>query len=69
LDKRARMKYLLEEIEERKEILLNEFFSYVEIKYGIRKTTCEEYLRAWLNGGYICIHGDTIKFVKKPQFL
>jgi len=69
LDKRARMKYLFEEIEERKEVPISEFYSYVEIRYGIRRATFEEYLEAWLDGGFIRIENAIIKFVKRPEYL
>jgi hypothetical protein len=69
LDKRARMRFLLNEIEEKKEMPISQFFSYIAINYGIRRPTAEEYLEAWLDGGFIRIENATIKFVKRPEYL
>ena len=68
LDKRARMKFLLNEIEEKKEMPISEFFSYIAINYGIRRPTGEEYLEAWIDGGFIRIENEIIKFVKRPKY-
>lgn len=67
IDKRERMKYLLEELETTKEIPVPKFLSMIQVRYGIRSTTGEEYLDAWIHGGYITIQNDMIKFVKKPE--
>jgi len=62
------MKCLLEEIETMGEILVSKFLSYIAIRYGIRRDTGLEYIRDWCDGGYISIHNDIIKFMKKPDW-
>jgi hypothetical protein len=62
------MRFLLNEIEEKKEMSISQFFSYIAINYGIRRHTAEEYLEAWLDGGFIRIENATIKFVKRPEY-
>lgn len=62
------MRALLDEIEKIGEMPVDEFLSYVAVRYGIRRVTGEEYLSDWVNGGYISIKDDVIKFVKKPEW-
>jgi len=62
------MRLLLDEIEQKKEVPIQEFYSYVAIMYGIRKPTVEEYLEAWFDSGYIRIEKGIIKFIKKPDY-
>ena len=66
--KQNRMRALLEELAEIGEIPVTEFLSYVAVRYGIRRTTVFEYLDDWLDGGYITIQDNIIKFVKKPEW-
>jgi hypothetical protein len=65
--KRGRMKALLEELRKKKEMSVTEFLSYIAVKYGIRRTTGQEYLRDWLDGGYITIERDIVRFVKTDE--
>jgi hypothetical protein len=65
--KRGRMSALLEEIQNKKEMSVTEFLSYIAVKYGIRRATGQEYLRDWLDGGYITIERDVIRFVKTDE--
>ena len=67
LMKKERMQYLLEELEEKKEVKLSEFLSSIAIQYGIRKATGLEYIQAWVDGGYVSVQGDVIRFLKKPE--
>jgi hypothetical protein len=67
-DKRHRMKYLLEEIEEKKEMHISSFLSHAAVNYGIRRATSLEYLEDWTDGGYIVIDKNIIRFVKKPDY-
>lgn len=62
------MRVLLEEIEKIKEISVAEFLSYIAVRYGIRRATGYEYLNDWVDGGYITIQDNVIKFVKKPEW-
>ena len=64
---RGRMSALLEEIRSKKEMSVTKFLSYIAVKYGIRRATGQEYLRDWLDGGYITIEKDVIKFVKTDE--
>jgi hypothetical protein len=66
-DKRARMKYLFNEIESRKEITTDEFLGSIAVNHGIRRATGEEYLQDWMDAGYITIQKNMIKLVKKPE--
>jgi hypothetical protein len=66
--KQNRMRALLEEIEKLGQISLTEFLSYIAVRYGIRRTTGFEYLDDWVDGGYITIQDNIIKFVKKPEW-
>jgi len=66
--KQIRMRVLLEEIEKIKEISVAEFLSYIAVRYGIRRATGYEYLNDWVDGGYITIQDNVIKFVKKPEW-
>jgi len=65
--KYERMKYLLDELEEIREVRLSEYLSHLAIDYGIRKKTALEYIEAWKDGGCITVKGDKIKFLKKPE--
>jgi len=67
IDKRARMKYLLKEIEDRNSVPVKEFLGSIAVSYGIRRATGEEYLHDWMDAGYIIIHNDIIKFLRRPQ--
>lgn len=67
LDKRARMKYLLEEIERSGEVPIPKFLSSIAVQYGIRRATGLEYLRDWIDGDYISIKNNIIRFLKKPE--
>jgi hypothetical protein len=64
--KQNRMRALLEELAEIREMPVAKFLSYVAVRYGIRRTTTFEYLDDWHDGGYITIQDNIIKFVKKP---
>jgi len=66
--KLKRMSILLQEIEKMGEISISDFLSYIAVRYGIRRTTGFEYLDDWLDGGYIAIDDNMIKFVKKPEW-
>ena len=66
--KLKRMRWLLQEIQNSGEIPLSKFFSYVAVRYGLRRATAEEYLEEWSDGGYISINNNIIKFVKKPEW-
>jgi hypothetical protein len=66
--KQNRMRALLEEIQKLREIHVSEFLSYIAVRYGIRRTTGFEYLDDWVDGGYITIEDNTIKFAKKPEW-
>jgi hypothetical protein len=66
--KQNRMCALLEEIEKNKEMPVSEFLSYIAVRYGIRRTTGYEYLDDWLDGGYITVEDNIIKFAKKPEW-
>ena len=63
--KLGRMKFLLDEIEAKKEIDAQSFLGYIAVKYGIREATGREYIRDWVNAGCIVVEDDVIKFVKK----
>ena len=65
--KQKRMKYLLEQLEQKGKMKLNEFLSNIAVHYGIRKATGMEYIEAWMDGGYVTIEGDVIKYVRKPE--
>lgn len=65
--KQRRMKYLLEKLEQKGQMKLREFLSSLAIHYGIRKSTGMEYIEAWVDGGYVSVEGDVIKFLKKPE--
>jgi hypothetical protein len=65
--KLGRMKSLLEEIENDGETSVSEFLSHIAVDYGIRRTTGLEYLRDWIDGGYITIEKNIIKFKKKSE--
>ena len=62
------MRALLEEIQKFGEISITEFLSYIAVRYGIRRATGFEYLDDWLDGGYITIQDNIIKFIKKPEW-
>jgi hypothetical protein len=62
------MRALLEEIQKFGEISVTEFLSYIAVRYGIRRATGFEYLDDWLDGGYIAIQDNIIKFIKKPEW-
>jgi hypothetical protein len=66
--KQSRMRALLEEIQKTGMIPINEFLSYIAVKYGIRRATGYEYLDDWADGGYITVQNGIIKFVKKPEW-
>lgn len=61
------MKSLLEEIEKTGKISVDEFLSYIAVNYGIRRTTGQEYLRDWIDGGYIAIEKGIIRLLKKNE--
>lgn len=65
--KQGRMKSLLEDLEKRKRISVTEFLSYIAVNYGIRRSTGQEYLRDWIDGGYITIEKGIIFFLKKNE--
>lgn len=62
------MRALLEEIEKLGQISVTEFLSYIAVRYGVRRKTGFEYLDDWVDGGYITIQDNIIKFVKKPEW-
>jgi hypothetical protein len=62
--KKGRLRALLMELENMKEIGISKWLSHTAIRYGIRRATALEYLREWEDGGYIVIKDDVIKFVK-----
>jgi hypothetical protein len=62
------MRALLEEIEKLGQISVTEFLSYIAVRYGVRRKTGVEYLDDWVDGGYITIQDNIIKFVKKPEW-
>jgi hypothetical protein len=62
------MRALLEELQQFGEISVTEFLSYIAVRYGIRRATGFEYLDDWLDGGYITIQDNIIKFIKKPEW-
>ncbi len=66
--KQGRMKCLLQEIETLKEIHISKFLSYIAVRYGIRRDTGLEYIKDWCDGGYISVHNDIIKFIRKPEW-
>jgi hypothetical protein len=64
--KLRRMNFLLEEIEERGSVQIDEFLGSIATNYGIRRPTGEEYLRDWIDSGCITVQKNTVTFVKKP---
>jgi hypothetical protein len=56
--KLGRMKFLLDEIEVKKEIDAQSFLGYIVVKYGIREATGREYIRDWVNAGCIVVEND-----------
>jgi hypothetical protein len=66
-EKRARMRYLFEDIKERNEVSTEEFLDSIAVAHGIRRATGEEYLRDWMDAGYITIANNIIKLVKLPR--
>jgi hypothetical protein len=66
-DKRARMKYLFNELKEGKKVTTEEFLGSIAVHHGIRRTTGEEYLRDWMDSGYITIDNNKIRLVRKPE--
>lgn len=62
------MRALLEEIHKLGEVSVAEFLSYIAGRYGTRRTTGFEYLDDWVDGGYITIEDNIIKFAKKPEW-
>jgi len=61
------MRSLLEDLKKRKKISATEFLSYIAVNYGIRRSTGQEYLRDWIDGGYITIKKGIIFFLKKNE--
>jgi hypothetical protein len=66
--KLRRMRCLLQEIMKAGEMPVPKFISYVANRYGLRRATAEEYLDEWLDGGYVSIQDNIIKFIKKPEW-
>jgi DNA-binding transcriptional regulator YhcF (GntR family) len=62
--KRGRLNYLLDELKVFEEIPVYRWLSHVAVTYGIRRTTAKEYLEDLVDGGYITIEREIIKFVK-----
>jgi hypothetical protein len=65
--KQGRMNLLLEEIEARGSVPVNEFLGSIASAHGIRRPTGEEYLRDWIDAGCITVQRNIIYYVKKPQ--
>ena len=65
--KHGRMGFLLEMIEQKGSVQIDEFLGYISHEYGIRRATGLEYIEAWEDVGCIIVEKNIIKFVKKPQ--
>lgn len=58
------MKILLLELRELGSIPLRQFLGSVAVAHGIRRATAWEYIRDWMDAGYITIQDNTIYYQK-----
>jgi hypothetical protein len=65
--KYGRMKFLLEELEQAKDVKMDEWLGNIAVLYGIARETGLKYIRDWVAGGFVVVNGDVIKFIKKPE--
>jgi len=67
IKRRDRLAFIIQELESKKEVDMDEFLGLMGIKYGIRRQTSKEYLKDWLDYGVIEISDGKIKWLGKKK--
>ena len=67
IKRRDRLAFIMQELESKKEVDMDEFLGLMGIKYGIRRQTSKEYLKDWLDYGVIEISDGKIKWLGKKE--
>jgi len=67
IKRRGRLAFIMQELESKKEVDMDEFLGLMGIKYGIRRQTSKEYLKDWLDYGVIEISDGKIKWLGKKE--
>lgn len=62
-----RTKFLLEELEQMKEAPMKEWLSHIAVRYGIARETGLKYIKDWIDGEFIVVQEEVIKFLRKPE--
>ena len=62
--KKGRMRILLSELKEAGTMPVTQYLGSVAVNHGIRRATAWEYIRDWVDAGYITVKDNTIYYQK-----